>query len=191
MTDTILNDFERPALAWYPMRVTYGREMKVKATLDQLGVENFLPMQYQTIEQDGIRQRLLLPAIKNLLFIHSDERTITRLKHEYAAIEPLRYIVRTLKSEQGKKEILIVPDKQMENFMKVASVQDERVLFLEKGNYLSKVGKKVSIIKGPFTGVEGKILRIHKNKRVVVEIDIAAVALAFVPSEFMVEQPTT
>ena len=28
------------------MRVTYQREMKVKAELDRLGIENFVPMRY-------------------------------------------------------------------------------------------------------------------------------------------------
>ena len=35
---------------WYPMRVTYGREMKVKAELDRLGIENFVPMRYRIVE---------------------------------------------------------------------------------------------------------------------------------------------
>ena len=32
---------------WFPMRVTYQREMKVKAELDRLGIENFVPMRYK------------------------------------------------------------------------------------------------------------------------------------------------
>ena len=28
---------------WFPMRVTYQREMKVKAELDKLGIECFVP----------------------------------------------------------------------------------------------------------------------------------------------------
>lgn len=35
---------------WFPMRVTYGREMKVKAELDRLGIESFLPMKYKVVE---------------------------------------------------------------------------------------------------------------------------------------------
>ena len=31
---------------WFPMRVTYQREMKVKAELDRQGIENFVPMRY-------------------------------------------------------------------------------------------------------------------------------------------------
>ncbi len=171
------------------MRVTYGREMRMKAYLDELGVENFLPLQYQTVVRNDIRSRKLLPAIRNLIFIHASKQVITRLKHEYTRIEPLRYMTRTLRSENGRKEILVVPDAQMENFMKVATVQDESVLYLQPSNYLNKVGKKVRIIDGPFTGVEGKILRINKNKKVVVELEgIVSVAVAFVPSQFMIER---
>ena len=35
---------------WFPMRVTYQREMKVKAELDRLGIENFVPMRYKVME---------------------------------------------------------------------------------------------------------------------------------------------
>ena len=176
-------------LSWYPMRVTYGREMSIKSYLDELGVENFLPLQYQTVEHNDTRSRKLLPAVRNLIFVHSSKEVITRLKHEYARIEPLLYMTRTLRSENGRKEILVVPDDQMQNFMRVAAVQDERVLYLKKGDYLNKVGKKVRIIDGLFTGVEGKILRINKNKKVVVELeDIVSVAVAFVPSQFIVER---
>ena len=35
---------------WFPMRVTYQREMKVKAELDRLGIENFVPMRYKVVE---------------------------------------------------------------------------------------------------------------------------------------------
>ena len=32
------------------MRVTYQREMKVKAELDRLGIENFVPMRYNVVD---------------------------------------------------------------------------------------------------------------------------------------------
>ena len=34
---------------WFPMRVTYQREMKVKAELDRLEIENFVPMTYKLV----------------------------------------------------------------------------------------------------------------------------------------------
>jgi len=32
---------------WFPMRVTYSREMKVKGELERLEIENFVPMKYK------------------------------------------------------------------------------------------------------------------------------------------------
>ena len=50
--DTVGHDTERcgdPRI-WFPMRVTYQREMKVKAELDRLEIENFIPMTYRFTE---------------------------------------------------------------------------------------------------------------------------------------------
>ena len=40
---------------WFPMRVTYQREMKVKRELDRLGIENFMPMKYKVVESQNTR----------------------------------------------------------------------------------------------------------------------------------------
>ena len=37
-------------LKWFPMRVTYHRELKIKEQLDLLGIENFVPMRYEFVE---------------------------------------------------------------------------------------------------------------------------------------------
>ena len=69
----------RSERAWYPMRVTYGREVKVKQALDDLGIENFLPMHYELVDLgDGNKKRMLVPAIHNLIFIY-DSREISLL----------------------------------------------------------------------------------------------------------------
>ncbi len=78
---------------------------------------------------------------------------------------------------------MLVPDKQMENFIRVASVQDDRVMFLESNDFINRIGQRVKVIDGYFSGVEGVVKRINKNKRIVVQLEgIAAVAIAFVPA---------
>lgn len=37
-------------MVWFPMRVTYSRELKVKAELDRLEIENFIPMTYKVAD---------------------------------------------------------------------------------------------------------------------------------------------
>ena len=71
---------------WFPMRVTYQREMKVKAELDRLGIENFVPMRYKVVESqnDGDMElrRVLVPAISNLIFCAVDTGAVERAEEE-------------------------------------------------------------------------------------------------------------
>ena len=84
--------------------------------------------------------------------------------------------------------ILTVPDRQMENFMRVAKVTDDSVMFLDEETVVGKEGKRVRIMGGVFEGVEGVIRRVKRCKRVVVELDgIASVAIAFVPVGWLKE----
>ena len=155
---------EQDELHWFPMRVTYSREMMVKSFLDELGVESFIPMHYESVEGKHPRCRVLKPAV--------------------------RYMMRPLydgKDQLIGHDVMTVPDKQMEDFMRVASVADDRVFFMENLNFVGKPGQRVKVVEGDFAGVEGVIKRIKKNKCVVVQIEhVAAVAIAFVPSTFLV-----
>ena len=169
---------------WFPMRVTYQREMKVKAELDRLEIENFIPMTYQFTESrkqgDTELRRELVPAINNLIFVHSTKERISELKVSNELLEPLRYMIDQTAGEAHT--IMTVPDKQMENFMRVASVTDDRVMFLDETTIVGKEGKRVEIMGGPFEGVTGVIRRVKRCKRVVVELEgITCVAIAFVP----------
>lgn len=169
---------------WFPMRVTYQREMKVKAELDRLEIENFIPMTYQFTESrnDGATElrRELVPAINNLIFVHSTKERISELKVSNELLEPLRYMIDQTAGEAHT--IMTVPDKQMENFMRVASVTDDSVMFLDETTIVGKEGKRVEIMGGPFEGVTGVIRRVKRCKRVVVELEgITCVAIAFVP----------
>ncbi len=181
--DSANQQIRSAALAyWFPMRVTYHRELKIKSLLDELGIENFLPMHYELIEtKTGGKKSVLTPAIHNLLFVHSTQERLTELKMTREELSPMRYIMK--RSLDKQSEILTVPDQQMDNFMRVASVQDDRVMFLDCNNFINKIGQRVKIIDGFFAGVEGVIKRINKNKRVVVQLEgLAAVAIAFIPS---------
>ena len=173
---------------WFPMRVTYQREMKVKAELDRLGIENFVPMRYKVVEsQDGgdtELQRVLVPAISNLIFVRSTQERMSELKRRNEVLEPLRYMMdRTASLEHA---IMTVADREMENFMRVASRTDDSVMFLDEETVVGKEGKRVEIMGGAFEGVTGVIRRVKRCKRVVVEIEgVASVAIAWVPAEVL------
>ena len=173
--------------AWYPMRVTYGREMKVKGELERLGIECFVPMTYKVVDADGEDlRRELVPAISNLIFVRSTQERISGLKVSNEVLEPLRYM---MDRTAGREHVVMtVGDWQMENFMRVAKVTDESVMFLDEKSIVGKEGKRVRIMGGAFEGVEGVIRRVKRCKRVVVEIEgVASVAIAHVPVGWLKE----
>ena len=175
---------------WFPMRVTYQREMKVKAELDRLGIENFVPMRYKVVERqkdgDTVLRRELVPAINNLIFVRSTQERVSELKRTNEVLEPLRYMMdRTASLEHA---IMTVADREMENFMRVASRTDDSVMFLDNETVVGKEGKRVEIMGGAFEGVTGVIRRVKRCKRVVVEIEgVASVAIAYVPVTLLKE----
>ena len=175
--------------AWFPMRVTYQREMKVKAELDRLGIDNFIPMTYKVVDADTDNpRRELVPAISNLIFVRSTQERLSELKQSNEVLEPLRYMMdHTTSCEHA---IMTVADKEMENFMRVTSRTDDSVMFLDADTLVGKEGKRVEIMGGVFEGVSGVIRRVKRCKRVVVELEgIASVAIAFVPAVLLKELP--
>ena len=170
--------------SWFPMRVTYSREMKVKGELDRLEIENFIPMTYRFTESrndgDTELRRELVPAINNLIFVRSTQERLSELKRTNEVLEPLRYMMD--RTAEEAHTIMTVPDKQMENFLRVARMTDESVMFLDESTIVGKEGKRVRIMGGAFEGVEAVIRRVKRCKRVVVEIEgVMSVAIAFVP----------
>ena len=172
---------QKEEIHWFPMRITYNREMKIKGLLDELNIENFLPMRSEYVNTRNGKKKRLIPAIRNLIFVRSSQEILTGLKMSMTGFEPMRYI--TKKSlVNGQHEIIHVPDKQMSDFIKVASSPDNQHFVLDNNDFINKVGKRVEITEGYFAGVEGVIKRIKRNKHVVVQIEgIAAVAVTFVP----------
>lgn len=170
------------------MRVTYSRELMAKAYLDSIGVENFIPMHYVHVDGKHPRHQVLKPAITSLIFVHACQRNITELKMTKRELCSLRYIMHPVLDDKNnvlRKDILTIPDKQMENFIKVASVLDDRVFYMENLDFAGKPGQRVKVVEGDFAGVEGTIKRVKKNKCVVVQIEnVAAVAIAFLPAAF-------
>jgi len=170
------------------MRVTYNRELKVKSVLDELHIENFLPMHYEKVTTVGSPQRELVPAVHNLIFVRNSMEILSNLKATVGGLAPLKFMTRPQAHGSDHNEVIFVPDHEMENFMRVASVIDDGVRFLEMSDYIDMVGRNVRITDGVFKGVEGVIKRIKKNKLVVVRIQgVAAVAITTVSPDLITE----
>ena len=168
---------------WYPLRVTYNRELKVKADLDVLGVINFVPMQYRREERNGRMVKRLVPSVHNLIFVKMTPSKMTEYKKTTAL--PIRYIM-----NRETRRPITVPEKEMENFIRVAGTYEEKLVYLnpDPGDFAK--GERVRVIGGPFAGTEGIFIRVKGDRRVLINIPgVVAVASTFIhPS--MIEKIT-
>ena len=176
------------AIHWYPMRVTYQRVKAIKALLDADQIENYLPMRWEWQETtDGQRRLRHLPVIASMIFVRDTRDRIMELK-QMPGYEPMRFYTRPSVTLKNRREIFPIPDKQMQDFIRVASSNDERVVFLEDTDYLRAVGQRVRVAEGEFAGIEGVVKRIKSNKCVVVRLEgIATVAILRFPVHALIK----
>ena len=162
---------------WFAVRVSYSRELVLKAILDREKMENFIPMRYETLLKGGKRVRKLVPAVHNLVFIHSTRHRIDVLKNELEASMPIRFIM-----NREHCRPVIIPDDRMHSFILVSGNYDEAVLYIGSSELHLVKGQKVRITGGVFEGVTGEFVRIRHDRRVVVNIEgVMAVATTFIP----------
>ena len=163
---------------WFAMRVTYRREMKVKAEMDALGVQAFVPM--RRIMKRGLRLKNdFEPAIHNLIFIHATEEKVQALKKTRPE---LQYMMRKM---NGKMEKIIVPERQMDDFMKVCTTSPDFIEIVSADEIQLKPGQEVIVVNGPLQGIRGYFQRIegHRNRRLIVTIPGACSATIEVNAE--------
>ena len=154
---------------WFPLRVAYHHELRIRDELVRLGVEHYLPLKWEQRTLGGHLRRVQVPAL-NIIFVHATQEEITQMKMYNEELAYLRYIIGT--------DIITVPDREMNNFIQATQTDDERLRYLTYTDFLNKEGHKVRVIAGDFMGIEGEIKRIKKDRCVVVLIrGIAAVAL--------------
>ena len=176
-TDSQLSTPNSQLLHWFAVRVSYSRELALKAILDEENIESFIPMRYGIVMKGGKRVRKLVPAIHNLVFIHSTRKRIDALKDELEGKMPIRFIM-----NREYCRPVVIPDAQMRSFILVAGSYDEAVLYIESTELDLVKGQKVRITDGVFKGVIGEFVRIRHDRRVVVNIEgVMAIATTFIP----------
>ena len=157
---------------WYVAYTRVNQELFIKKKLDELGIENFLPQEEYVRETPLGRKTIRVLLIHGMIFIHADKSTSFSLINDYS----LNIIY--LKDVEGR-HALIVPDKQMEDFMFLLDFSPEGIEVLNKD---LKRGDKVRVIMGPLQGLKGELVRLRGHKRVVIRLDgVASIATSYIP----------
>ena len=167
---------ENKKIYWYVAYTRVNQELWVKKKLDELGVENFLPQEELVRETPLGRKTVRVLLIHGMIFIRTDKLTSFSLINDYG----LNIVY--LKDLEGRHS-LVVPDKQMQDFMFLLDFSTDGIEILNKN---LKRGDRVRIIKGPLQGLEGELVRLMGHKRVVIRLEgVVSIATSYIPGSFL------
>ena len=158
---------------WYALKVFYRKVAEMRACLGRMGIEYYYPLQ-----DDG------KPYVQSLLFVRCSERQIEQLRFKepvsgsfsvYSHLEKRRRLF----SEETFDRLVPAPidEQEMAVFMLVTSASPDKYEILGPDEAKYHTGELVRVISGPFEGLEGRVKRIKKDRRLVVCITgVVAVA---------------
>ena len=107
---------------WFVMSA-YRQEKKAEAELLARGLKCFVPKRYVVKTLNGKKFRTLHPVVPNLVFLYASWNEVIALKK---SIEYLQFQTRVI---QQKRQVMTIPDKEMEQFMLVAHQVEQELVY--------------------------------------------------------------
>jgi ribosomal protein L24 len=127
----------------------------------------------------GHKVRRLLPAITELVFVHATSKAINDFKIH--SKETIYWLTKPLGEHREK---ITVPDKAMEDFIRITQQNEQAVTYFQPDELSLHKGDHIIIHSGPFDGVEGTLLKIKgkREKQIIVSIpNIVSAAVSIKP----------
>lgn len=165
---------------WFVLRA-YKNEKKAEEVLGgENGLPYFIPKQYAVRVYHGKKTRRLVPVIPGLVFVRADQQAICDFKKRHNF---LQFVMKT----RNAADYLIVPDRQMADFMRVAGQYETEVAYYAPEELHLEKGTRVRILGGPFDGVEGVFMKVEgaRAKRLVVQIPNTLAAVVSVEPDLV------
>lgn len=172
MVNMVIRDDEK---YWYAAYTRVNQEMSIKKKLDALNVENYLPLQEVVRQEPEGRKKVRELLVRGLIFLRTDRRTSFVLLNDYSL--NIVYI-----RDRETRRSLIIPDKQMKDFMFVMNLDPAAVILNDD---CFAVGTKVQVIKGDFCGVEGELASLSNRTYVTIRIRGVLSASVKVPKSYL------
>ena len=161
------------AAYWYVARTRHGAELGVRNRLSALGVESFVP----TRARRASRGKVMVeePLLTSLVFLRATKTDALDLIH-------FRGIKADYLFDCATRKLMVVPDKQMEDFKRVFDLSTEEGGLVDVPLH---VGERVRVTRGCLKGVEGYVLELQGKTYVVVGLLNCLYARARVPRAWL------
>ena len=179
---------------WFVLRVSYGRIDKAKTFVEAKGIECYVPLRYKEVRKQGKKRIIPIPLLPSLIFIHASAEQVEALLHDNKVVSNESrallsyYFDHTIHCQNNpdRNPPLTIQDEAMNNFIRLTSIKNQHIIPVTSNNIQFKLGDNVVVTEGEFKGVHGKVARIARQQRVVVELfDGCLVATAYVPKDAM------
>lgn len=151
------------AALWYAAYTSANHEKRVADQLAQKGIENFLPLYDSVRHWKDRRVRLQLPLFPGYVFV----RLPLSEKLRVLQVAGVAWLVGF-----GDKPVSL-PEEEIESLRRGARGE----VRMEPHPYLTE-GRRVRIMRGPLTGMEGILLRKKGGTRLVLSIDLIMRSIA-------------
>ena len=161
----------------------FVHNQKVKSIENQLQKDGITHFVHKTIkyvprhrDRGGMRE-VEVPSVSGLIFLQGDSKLLQG------------YLDKNIKTYRLCKDcstgkVAIIPCSQMEPFMRVAETEPERLRFLLRPFvYYSKNRTLLRITTGDYAGLEGYVIRIARDRKLVMDVGGMAVAISGIHAE--------
>ena len=174
------NDDKDNCTSWSYLFVHNQKVKSIEEQLKKDGVTHFV---HKTIKyvprhrnRGGMRE-VETPSVSGLIFLQGDPETL----QDYLNKNVNSY---KLCNNCSTGKVATIPCNQMEPFMRVAETEPERLRFLLRPFvYYSKNRTLLRILTGEYAGLEGYVIRIARDRRLVIDVGGMAVAISGVHAE--------
>ena len=174
------NDDKDNCTSWSYLFVHNQKVKSIEEQLKKDGVTHFV---HKTIKyvpchrnRGGMRE-VKTPSVSGLIFLQGAPETL----QDYLNKSVNSY---KLCKNCSTGKVATIPCNQMEPFMRVAETEPERLRFLLRPFvYYSKNRTLLRIVTGEYAGLEGYVIRIARDRKLVMDVGGMAVALSGVHAE--------
>ena len=182
-----LRDEER----WFVLRVKWRHEDDVANLLEADGQRAFVAhtpkskIDRRTGKEVVDRNAV---AVSEIVFVRASHRYLQEKINAFHVVKGWTIYFATDNCSSGGRRLLVVPDAQMERFIKIATHSDEDIKFFNAEELGLSQGDIVRVHGGPFDGCEGEFVRLkgRRAKRVVVSLQgLMAVATAEIAPDYI------
>jgi transcription antitermination factor NusG len=163
MNDT--GDIDSSDARWFAVWTRSRQEKTAAAMLQMVGVEHFLPLNTEIRQWSDRRQTVSVPLFSGYLFVRMNPNKDSRLQ-----VLKAPGIAGFVGNSNGP---LPIPDQQIEDIRTIVAHRVDCTVIP-----ILKEGDHVRVVRGPLTGIEGRLLQTNSSSRLLISIEMLHKSIA-------------